>query len=153
MPPLSLKVKRSLERLPFTMALTQERAVYKISDLTMVVEESPHSQSLHIGLQRSHQGDSLLQHPHQMGRGAYDTTYVCNEKDSAAAVAIAMHSAKAAEAAKVAAVKAAEAAEAKLVRSKKSRGILAARKAAREQAAAQTDTYASEGDSDTTEKP
>ncbi|CAN9083731.1 hypothetical protein CUC08_Gglean001130 [Alternaria sp. MG1] len=93
-----------------------------------------------------------------MGRGAlvmplYDTTYVCNEKDSAAAVAIAMHSAKAAEAAKVAAVKAAEAAEAKLVRSKKSRGILAARKAAREQAAAQTDTYASEGDSDTTEKP
>ncbi|CAN9229404.1 unnamed protein product [Alternaria alternata] len=86
-----------------------------------------------------------------MGRGAlvmplYDTTYVCNEKDSAAAVAIAMHSAKAAEAAKVAA-------EAKLVRSKKSRGILAARKAAREQAAAQTDTYASEGDSNTTEKP
>ncbi|KAB2110727.1 hypothetical protein AG0111_0g505 [Alternaria gaisen] len=151
MPPLSLEVKGSLETLPFTMALTQERAVYKFSDLTVVVGESPHSQLLHIGLQRSHQGDS--QHPHQMGRGAYDTTYVCNEKDSAAAVAIAMHSAKAAEAAKVAAVKAAEAAEAKLVRSKKSRGILAARKAAREQAAVQTDTYASEGDSDTTEKP
>jgi uncharacterized protein YuzE len=106
-----------------------------------------------------------------MGRGAYDTTYVCNDKDKAAAVAIAMHSAKAAEAAvsthstnsciyydtneqqKIAAVEAAEAAEAKLIRSKKSRGILAARKTAKEQAAAQTDTYESEGDSDMTEKP
>jgi mannose-1-phosphate guanylyltransferase len=105
-----------------------------------------------------------------MGRGAYDTTYVCSTKDSAAAVAIAMHDANAAEAAvsilvlpdstiiltkqqKIAAVEAAEAAQAKLIRSKKSRGIMAARKTAKEQAAGQADTYESEGDSDTTTKP
>jgi hypothetical protein len=50
-------------------------------------------------------------------------------------------------------VEAAEAAQAKLIRSKKSRGIMAARKAAKEQGAGQADTYESEGDSDTTTKP
>lgn len=43
------------------------------------------------------------------------------------------------------------AAEAKLIKSKKGRGIVAARKAAKE-AAAQADTRETEGDSDKTEK-
>ncbi|KAG9193121.1 hypothetical protein G6011_03156 [Alternaria panax] len=97
------------------MALIQHRAVYRYFGLSVVVEEPPHPQSPFTI---------------KMGRGAYDTTHVCGDKDSVAVVAIAMHSAKAAEAAKIATVEAAEAAEAKLIRSKKSRGILAARKAA-----------------------
>ncbi|CAG5161155.1 uncharacterized protein ALTATR162_LOCUS5972 [Alternaria atra] len=142
MPPLSPVVKGSLSKLPFTMALTQTRAIYKLVGVTTI--------DYYVVTKALINNTTS---PRRMGRGAYDTTYVCNDKDSAAAVAIAMHSAKAAEAAKIAAVEAAESAEAKLIRSKKSRGILAARKTAKEQAAAQTDTYESEGDSDMTEKP
>ncbi|KAI4961355.1 hypothetical protein J4E86_000383 [Alternaria arbusti] len=81
-----------------------------------------------------------------MGRAGYETTYVCSDKDSAAADAIAMHE-------KIAAIEAAEAAEAKFIRSKKSRGIVAARKAAKDKATSQAGAYESEGDSDKTTKP
>ena len=54
----------------------------------------------HITLQRSQQSTHSTQpFTKKMGRAAYDTTYVCNTKDSAAEDAIAMHNAKAAEAA------------------------------------------------------
>jgi hypothetical protein len=46
MPPLSPVVKGSLSKLPFTMALTQTRAIYKLVGVSVVVEESPHSQLL-----------------------------------------------------------------------------------------------------------
>ncbi|KAI4713743.1 hypothetical protein J4E89_001190 [Alternaria sp. Ai002NY15] len=95
----------------------------------------------------------LANQPEKMGRAGYETTYVCNDKDSAAADAIAMHEVKRAEAAKIAAIEAAEAAEAKFIRSKKSRGIVAARKAAKDKATSQAGAYESEGDSDKTTKP
>jgi hypothetical protein len=54
----------------------------------------------HITLQRSQQAPSANSHStNKMGRAAYDTTYICSTKDSAAEDAIAMHRAKAAEAA------------------------------------------------------
>ncbi|KAH3909723.1 hypothetical protein HBI56_058470 [Parastagonospora nodorum] len=68
-----------------------------------------------------------------MGRGAYDNTDASQPRSSAAASAIDAHHAKQARSQREAEAQQAVQDEAKMIRSKKSRGIMAARRAAKEQ--------------------
>ncbi|USP78878.1 hypothetical protein yc1106_06152 [Curvularia clavata] len=58
-----------------------------------------------------------------MGRSGYDTTYVCNDKNSAAADVVAMVNHQRAQNAEALERAAAAALEAKLIKNKRSRGI------------------------------
>ncbi|KAF1944348.1 hypothetical protein EJ02DRAFT_432438 [Clathrospora elynae] len=87
-----------------------------------------------------------------MGRGAYDTTDPSASKSSAAMEAIRQHDIEKMAEATQAAQEEAVAALAKLVKSKKSRGIVAARNPTKEEAA-QAETNESEAEGEATAKP
>ncbi|KAJ4317217.1 ndufs4 NADH dehydrogenase Fe-S protein subunit [Neodidymelliopsis sp. IMI 364377] len=67
-----------------------------------------------------------------MGRSGYDLTDPGRDKSSAAAITLRWHEEKTAKEAHVATLQAAEDAQQKLIRSKRSRGIMVAKKAAKE---------------------
>ncbi|KAJ4368100.1 hypothetical protein N0V83_006455 [Neocucurbitaria cava] len=86
-----------------------------------------------------------------MPRGAYDLTDPAAYKSSAAAEAITMHQRQVKQEQAIAAAEQAATKDQKLIKSKKSRGIVDARKATKE--AAKTDGQASEAHNEAPLKP